>query len=71
MLLGYARVSTDLQDHALQLDALRAVGCDKVFVETGSVHGLIGWSLQSTRTRPPGRCAGGLASRSTCTGCGI
>ena len=36
MLLGYARVSTDQQDHALQLDALRAAGCDKVFVETGS-----------------------------------
>ena len=36
MLLGYARVSTDQQDHALQLDALRTAGCDKVFVETGS-----------------------------------
>ena len=36
MLLGYARVSQDSQDHALQLDALRAAGCDKVFVETGS-----------------------------------
>src|SRR6476646_7407360 len=36
MLLGYARVSRDSQDHALQLDALRAAGCDKVFVETGS-----------------------------------
>jgi DNA invertase Pin-like site-specific DNA recombinase len=36
MLLGYARVSTDQQDHALQLDALHAAGCDKVFVETGS-----------------------------------
>jgi DNA invertase Pin-like site-specific DNA recombinase len=36
MLLGYARVSTDQQDHALQLDALCAAGCDKEFVETGS-----------------------------------
>ena len=36
MLLGYARVSTDQQDHALQLDALRIAGCEKVFVETGS-----------------------------------
>jgi len=36
MLLGYARVSTDGQDHALQLDALGAAGCEKLFVETGS-----------------------------------
>jgi DNA invertase Pin-like site-specific DNA recombinase len=36
MLLGYARVSTDQQDHALQLDALRAAGCDRVFIETAS-----------------------------------
>jgi DNA invertase Pin-like site-specific DNA recombinase len=36
MLLGYARVSTDQQDHALQLDALQTAGCEKVFVETGS-----------------------------------
>jgi DNA invertase Pin-like site-specific DNA recombinase len=31
-----ARISTDSQDHALQLDALRAAGCDKVCVETAS-----------------------------------
>lgn len=36
MLLGLARVSTDGQDHSLQLDALKAAGCDKVFVETVS-----------------------------------
>jgi len=36
MLLGYARVSTDGQDHTLQIDALRAAGCDKVIVETAS-----------------------------------
>jgi DNA invertase Pin-like site-specific DNA recombinase len=36
VLLGYARVSTDQQDHALQLDGLRQAGCDKVFVETAS-----------------------------------
>jgi len=35
-LLGYARVSTTDQDAALQVDALQAVGCFKVFVDTGS-----------------------------------
>jgi DNA invertase Pin-like site-specific DNA recombinase len=36
MLLGYARVSQDSQDHALQLDALKAAGCERIFTETGS-----------------------------------
>jgi DNA invertase Pin-like site-specific DNA recombinase len=36
MRLGYARVSTDGQDHALQLDALTQAGCEKVFTEIGS-----------------------------------
>ena len=36
MLIGYARVSTQEQDPALQLDALEQVGCDKVFTEKAS-----------------------------------
>ena len=36
MLVGYARVSTDDQDHALQLDALRAAGCERIITETAS-----------------------------------
>ena len=36
MLLGYARCSTSDQNHSLQLDALRAAGCDRLFVETAS-----------------------------------
>lgn len=36
MLVGYARVSTLDQDPALQLDALKSVGCERVFVEKAS-----------------------------------
>ena len=35
-LIGYARVSTVEQDTALQTDALRKAGCDKIFEDTVS-----------------------------------
>jgi DNA invertase Pin-like site-specific DNA recombinase len=35
-LLGYARVSTTDQQPQLQVDALKAAGCYRVFVETAS-----------------------------------
>jgi DNA invertase Pin-like site-specific DNA recombinase len=34
--VGYCRVSLASQSHALQIDALTAAGCEKIFVETGS-----------------------------------
>ena len=51
MKIGYARVSTDTQDTALQEDALQAAGCSKIFRDTfsGSVPAAQRPQLQAAR----------------------
>ncbi|PTS90080.1 MULTISPECIES: recombinase family protein [unclassified Caulobacter] len=36
MKIGFSRVSTSSQDHALQIDALEKAGCERIFLETVS-----------------------------------
>lgn len=44
MLIGYARVSKDDQDLLLQLDALKKIGCDKIYQDkiSGSTLNRVG-----------------------------
>lgn len=64
MLLGYARCSTGAQDHALQVDALRGAGCERVVVETASGSRTdrpeLGKLLELARARGTRSWCGGL-----------
>ena len=44
-LIGYARVSTDEQDTAIQLSALRAEGCQVEDKVDDSEYGKFGWVI--------------------------
>jgi DNA invertase Pin-like site-specific DNA recombinase len=49
MRIGYARVSTMEQSLALQLDALREAGCERVFTEHASAGRTPHLGLQEAR----------------------
>ena len=36
MKFGYARVSSNTQDHAAQVEALKAAGCERIYSENAS-----------------------------------
>ena len=71
-LVGYARVSTEDQEVALQRDALQAAGCrpEWIFVDkvSGAAPSAPGWTPAWTRWRPETRwwCGGSTGWAAPC-----
>ena len=38
MKFGYARVSSNTQDHAAQVEALKAAGCERIYSGLGGIN---------------------------------
>ena len=68
MLIGYARVSTDNQETAAQVAALKSAGCERIYREKASGGRWDRPALQEILAQVrKGDCAGRLENRSVVT----
>src|SRR5438128_2839984 len=68
-LVGYARISTGEQDAALQLDALKARGCTRIYTDTasGALERRPQLAASSTSKALPACETSPVASATTCS----